>query len=207
VKIKTIIILSLFLTACGSLDDEKTVSPPPSTKYDKENTQQRMINHLFTNVKVDKELYSHVVEFVSMCSLVGGEFTIQCEKRLLALNKVEYVDAFNDSPNVVGRCFYGITLSVPRTVQILKGFADVDSLSMKGLVFHELGHCLLGQDHTTVNSLDLMNPYMMEEEDYGSYWKILVKKLFDIKRLPNEKHDLDLILTHEDTFKDLSQKK
>jgi hypothetical protein len=44
-----------------------------------------------------------------------------------------------------------------------------------------------------------MTPYMMQESEYGTYWKILVEGLFDPKRLPNEKTGSNLTYLHEDT--------
>ena len=202
--------VGLFITtSCGTLDQqpEDRTSPSPTATPSSNKVQQRMLNFLLKNVTVDFELYPHVVEFVTSCSLVGGEFTNQCEKRLMALDKIEMVDAFENSPNVVGRCYYGRFITTPRTVQILKGYVDSDSLSMKGLVFHELGHCLLGQDHTAANSIDIMSPYVMQEEEYGAYWKTLVKGLFDPNRLPNEKYDLDLSFFHQETVEDIGERK
>lgn len=192
-----------FLTGCGSIDQDSPAKQPPTPTIPStpvnEKVKQRMMNWLLKYVSVDNELYPHVAEFVAYCSSIGGEFTTQCEKRLMVLDKVEAVDAFEDSPRVVGRCYYGESLLVPRTVQVLKGFVNSNSLSMKGLVFHELGHCLLGQDHVDQNKVDLMIPYMMQESEYGTYWKILVEGLFDSKRLPNEKTGSNLTYLHEDT--------
>ncbi|NBW56901.1 hypothetical protein EBR43_03790, partial [bacterium] len=192
-----------FLNGCGSTDQDVASKQPDSPTIAatpvNEKVKQRMMNWLLKNVSIDNELYPHVAEFVAYCSSVGGEFTTQCEKRLAALDKVETVDAFEDSPRIVGRCYYGESLSAPRTVQVLKGFVNSNSLSMKGLVFHELGHCLLGQDHVDQNKIDIMTPYIMRESEYGAYWKILVEGLFDSKRLPNEKTNSNLTYLHEDT--------
>lgn len=199
-----IVCIALLLTSCGTTDQDspsrKENSPPaatPTAVPDK--IKQRMMNWLVKYVSVDNELYPHVAEFVAYCSSVGGEFTDQCEKRLMALEKVEMVDAFENAPRVVGRCFYGEFLFVPRTVQVLRGFVNSNSLTMKGLVFHELGHCLLGQDHVDESKLDMMTPYLMLESDYGKHWKVLVEGLFNSKRLPNEKFGSSLNFIHEDS--------
>lgn len=208
---KIISLISIIsIAGCGSIDDENTIKRPeipPSPNVTLNKIQQRMVNYLSKYVEIDPEIYPHAAEFVARCSIVGGEFTKQCERRLMILDKIEVVDAFEDSPNVVGRCYFSTSLLIPRTVQILKGFVNADSLTMKGLVFHELGHCLLGQDHVTENALDLMAPFMLREDEYGTYWKILVQGLFNSTRLPNEKDESNLRLIHEDTVESLMDKK
>lgn len=194
------------LTACGTTENQVVtkkpeIPPAPTTSLNK--VQQRMLNYLSRYVEVDPEVYPHAAEFVARCSIVGGDFTKECEKRLIILDKIELVNSFDDAPNVVGRCYFSTSLLVPRTVQILRGFVNSDSLSMKGLVFHELGHCLLGQDHASQSSLDMMAPYMLREDEYGIFWKILVQGLFDPKRLPNEKEQENSPLIHEDTVESL----
>jgi hypothetical protein len=203
-------IIALFtctmLVACGTTENQiitkkPEIPPAPTTNLNK--IQQRMLTYLSKYVEVDPEVFPHAAEFVARCSIVGGEFTKQCEKRLMILDKIEMVSSFDDAPNVVGRCYFSTSLLVPRTVQILRGFVNSDSLSMKGLIFHELGHCLLGQDHVSQNPLDIMSPFMLREDEYGSFWKILMQGLFNPVRLPNEKDQKDSPLIHEDTVESL----
>lgn len=49
----------------------------------------------------------------------------------------------------------------------------------KGLMYHELGHCVLGLDH--VDGVDIMAPTLLSCSTFQDNWDVLVDDLFDIR--------------------------
>ena len=61
-----------------------------------------------------------------------------------------------------------------RRITIKEG--DYDSVVLKALVYHELGHCLLGLSH---RENGIMIPQMMTRKEYVNNWDKLVVQLFN----------------------------
>ena len=55
-----------------------------------------------------------------------------------------------------------------------------DSLALKEIVYHELGHCLLNLEHAQQNPHTIMSPQMsLDGKWLSSHWQDLVKGLFN----------------------------
>lgn len=52
----------------------------------------------------------------------------------------------------------------------------------KVLMYHELGHCALGLDHTAEKEIAIMNPYLLPDHLSERRWQELVDGMMDIAR-------------------------
>lgn len=80
----------------------------------------------------------------------------------------------------LGMCYYNIN-----TIMIDKDeFFKSGSFSKKGLIFHELGHCVCKLGHNNQNRMDsycpesLMNKYLPSEWCLAKYWKEYIGDLY-----------------------------
>jgi hypothetical protein len=74
---------------------------------------------------------------------------------------------------VIGYCSPG------SEVRFLTPFWEDSSATTRlTLVYHELGHCALGLDHTD-GEADIMNTYLLDERTADSQWDELVTKMFE----------------------------
>jgi hypothetical protein len=95
------------------------------------------------------------------------------------LNKrhIEYVIDFEEinvvneiSDNIVGLCTYF------KKVDILK--RDLLPYELRLIVFHELGHCILKLDHLAADSMQIMQPTVINNEYYlKTNWEALIETL------------------------------
>lgn len=125
-------------------------------------------------------------------------------------NKLEYVlfvpaNVIQDTPDAhdrVGVCYLweDEKRRLHKTqVQLLEG--DWDPKELEGLVYHELGHCVLGLDHQdgTVAHPTMMNPYLYTTDVYRIYWEQMVDEIFNatLSLLSWPTADVDTILTRK----------
>lgn len=148
----------LFLIGCGTADPLDYIAP----KFDPE---------------VASELKPDYDYFMQTCKDFGKNEL--CKKNKQKLRTVKIVDSLPDSKSggkVAGLCtVYGTGV---RKVEILKDIAKPNSYTHKGLVFHELAHCLLDYGHAPESSQRIMAPALLWEEVYKLNWSSLVEDLF-----------------------------
>lgn len=124
--------------------------------------------------KIDAQLVPHVMEFAGYCE----KFKISelCKNNFEKITSIKLVDSFSER-FVVGKCF--LSLLGDRWIEIRDGFFDTDSLAMKTLVMHELGHCALGNPFPHYDDEDdIMNSYLLSEKIITAYWPTLIKSMF-----------------------------
>jgi hypothetical protein len=164
---KTIItsLLVTILVGCGTNDPNPVLIPTANEGGDQ--------------TVSDSYLTDYVKHFYGLC--VQTTAANRCEENLRKLKSIKFVDGFDDQtdPNgsVAGVCWW--TRS-SRRVEIKKNIAKTGSMQERGLIFHELGHCLLDLGHANPESKMMMSPYLFDEKTYVTNWDRLQKELFAI---------------------------
>jgi hypothetical protein len=162
--------LLTLLVACGqenTIISRRAPEPPPVT------------------LKVDDALLKRYVdEFYQLC--VDRNHST-CLDRFKKLESVAFVDATtiqNGEPgaeNRAGVCYvWSDQYNRIHKTQIQVLNIEWDPKVLEGLIYHELGHCVLGLDHVQggKNNPKMMNPYVYYAELYLEYWQQMVDELF-----------------------------
>lgn len=118
------------------------------------------------SLKVDKELLPYVDQFIKDCIANGINYN-----GLYNFDSISYIPVEN--PNLLGLCY-----PEKRAVFIFKN-SNYTSFSLACVVYHELGHCVLGFSHKCGTRPLIMNPITQLEnmEDYPD-WEVLVADYF-----------------------------
>lgn len=122
-------------------------------------------------ISVDAGLQSYVTSFVT-----EYQNRVNSNYKLQALD-VHFVDVMPSSmaPGVVGLCSTSPT-DVPHISVLASYWQNIPEATREELMYHELGHCVLGLDHrTAVDSnnvpLSIMYPYVLMSNVYNSSTK------------------------------------
>lgn len=170
-----ILTTACMLVACGTQETVTTTLRNPTEPTDKPTKPTE------TN---DSRIQKYVDEFKQRCIDLNHR---ACLKRWTRLESVLFVErsVIQNEPgseNRVGVCYVwedGNKRLVKAKVQILQDIEWNDE-ELKGLVYHELGHCALGLDHTngTKGHPTIMNPYLYHAMIYIEFWEQMVSELF-----------------------------
>lgn len=115
---------------------------------------------------------------------VVQEFIYEADQRsiIIPIHTLTSITSTTLPINVNGRCHVKrskdntiIKADIYISVTIPKGI-------LKGVLFHELGHCILDLRHTDIDSQGLMNPYSFSPDYYINHWTTLVDDLFNLYR-------------------------
>jgi hypothetical protein len=121
--------------------------------------------------RVDSELQEDVRAFFADARKHGET---DCPR----LKEITFADSAKDMGEDESSMIIGLCISSGR-VKILKWWWTVaEPIERKGLIYHELGHCLLKLDHSTEPSVNLMSPYILTASKLADHWDDLVDKLF-----------------------------
>lgn len=91
-----------------------------------------------------------------------------------------------DDPEVAGYCWS--FANGDRKIEADSAWwATASPLAREALVFHELGHCVLGREHRDsqvqreglVIPVSLMSPYILDEFIYSRFYSYYIQELFD----------------------------
>lgn len=131
----------------------------------------------------DETVRQYVDEFKQRCIDLNHQ---TCLNRWSRLESVLFVEqsVIQNEPNSedrVGVCYIWEDEKgrfVKAQVQLLRG--DWDEIELRGLIYHELGHCVLGLDHVvgTRSRPTIMNPYLYHAELYLEFWDQMLSDLF-----------------------------
>jgi hypothetical protein len=130
------------------------------------------------NTEIDEELKVDFNYFIESCSSYPDKKKL-CDKNKQHLESVKLVDSLENSKSgakVVGLCT--VYSTGKRTIKILNNAVEQNSYAHKGLMFHELGHCLLDYGHAAKSSQRIMAPSLLQEQDYKVNWASLMQDLF-----------------------------
>jgi hypothetical protein len=127
---------------------------------------------------VNKDLAIYVNRFVQVGESLG---------RPVSLGRVQVEFVASMERSIIGKCYYGYM--TPR-VEINRSYWDSPTVSnsdRESLVFHELGHCLLGRGHDDANvpgynwlDASIMNTYHLPRAYYENNWQYYMRELFGL---------------------------
>lgn len=151
-----ILAVALLLTSCGPKDLDRRREPP------------------LPPLQINSELW-HFVELFKEDGLLRG-VNIQANSiRFLEYESLSGTTAGTCTPYLDGNG--GIFYSEIRIDEIYRLYDF--PLTKKALLYHELGHCLLGLEHKEVQPPVIMNPSLLLEIYYKANWTKLVDELFN----------------------------
>jgi hypothetical protein len=124
-------------------------------------------------LEIDAELLPYVIEFEQHGGEVGAPVKVQ-----------DLIAGFGnlDNPRSNGVC----ELQQGETPKIIISRTKWDRMTeekRESLMFHELGHCILGRKHDSSTTQDgipasLMNPYSLDSWTYAEYRAYYINELF-----------------------------
>lgn len=157
----------MFLTGCGEC------MPPiigePISKLDVD----RDIYSIISKIEMPKELANHVADFALMCDNTNR--IDLCRRNLRKIRKIDFVESFKKQ-GTIGSCW--VYASGYRKILILRDYVLSNSMAMKTLIFHELGHCALDLEHK--GSFSIMSPTLILYEQFKVMsWHDLLKEMFE----------------------------
>lgn len=159
----TSLLATVFLIGCGQ--DTSTTELPTTEKKG--------------GATSDSYLTEYMKHFYGLC--LHTTAANRCKENLRKITSINFVDNFDEEtdPNnsVAGVCWWSRNT---RKVEIKRNIVKAGSMQERGLIFHELGHCLLDLGHSDPQSKMMMNPYLFDEKTYTTDWDRLQKELFGL---------------------------
>ena len=160
------------LVGCGQLQPDNSIYRTPSTGH---------------QLEVKEPLKKIVDEFRGVCK---EKNVAKCIKNWDRLQSIEAVPDEVINPNEedkknpkAGVCFMWTNASgeIVSSKIIVHERYLTDEAVLRGVIYHELGHCTLELDHTAPSWVDLhmMNPWVYDDEIYDNHWDSLVKDEFN----------------------------
>lgn len=120
---------------------------------------------------ISAELEPMVRDFIIDCTKAG-----RTDCTVYGIDSIKLVDQILDNATAGGVCVTQQVGNVAlRYVQVRRDYCLTQPASCKAVVYHELGHCVLKQEHRK-NSL--MNWVMYQESVYEQRWEGFVTELF-----------------------------
>lgn len=161
----TIILLTFAISACG--DGLSRIGEPSDTIK----IPRSSVFRILENIEMPSELAQHVADFVLTCN--NSDRASLCRNNLRNIGKIEFVDKMKDS--IIGSCWKYI--NGYRKIQILRSFVtEPNSMAVKTLMYHELGHCALDLEHK--GSFGIMAPTLLDYDMFRVLrWHNLVKDM------------------------------
>lgn len=158
-------LLATFLVACGTQEAELPV-------IEKEENPK--------SNNSDPYLSQYLEHFYGICLQTSA--ANRCKENYKKLISINFVDSFGeeiekDNVLVAGVCWWSKNT---RRVQLKRGLTESGSMKERGLIFHELGHCLLDLGHANASTKMMMNPYLFDEKTYADNWDKFQKELFGL---------------------------
>jgi hypothetical protein len=114
------------------------------------------------------------------------KFRLEAKKRNTIISKMPITMIFQETrtkskPDVIGRC--SINNGTLRVSIDTKYWNKVKSIQREELIFHELGHCILGRGHCThkrnKKRISIMSQSVGDEKDYLENREEYLKELFN----------------------------
>jgi len=193
---------AFLLNSCGA-------PPKPKPAFVPETNPHTSLD--YSHVKIDPALKPAFVNFLAQCEIFPKSKKL-CEANLRELRSVVYADKFfkenkTEDTEVIGRCT--VWSDHRRYMEIKKGFSDPNSFTSNFLMVHEAAHCLLDQGHAPENSVRVMAPNLLSEEQYKDNYTTLVDEVFKVS-FPNAArfkfYSPGIEVTIYDMYKDGSEK-
>lgn len=161
----TVILLTFAISACG--DGLSRIGEPS----DAIKIPRSSVFRILENIEMPSELAQHVADFALTCN--NSDRASLCRNNLRNIGKIEFVDKMKDS--IIGSCWKYI--NGYRKIQILRSFVtEPNSMAVKTLMYHELGHCALDLEHK--GSYGIMAPTLLDYDMFRVLrWQNLIKDM------------------------------
>lgn len=122
--------------------------------------------------RVDEQVSKYVLEFYE-------ELQKREKKVCYLVTSIRIVPnqlIFDETKRAAGLCY-----SQTRSYIEISGpsWEIFDEWQRRALVFHELGHCVLGLDHSPRSAINIMAPVVLPSAIAKAHWPALVDKLFN----------------------------
>lgn len=138
-----------------------------------------LINGSIPDTHIDEELKEFYYEFLNETDLRGVyvDYDLLSELKIIRYGKTEY--------GVAGVCMRFESTKYPiagttlySQIIISEEVKNYSYMQRKGIMFHELGHCLLNKGHTDTDG-DIMSVNVQTNEIYEFLWDYLLDDFFD----------------------------
>lgn len=156
------ILFVIIFTGCGTLPEREEARQAP--------TKGRCSLRLLASIH-DMAFSEFLTSFVQD----AREYETEC----MYTNAMHFDTAIvsEETPGLSGEQV-GYCMAPVRIVISKKFWQDSDYIEKKNLIYHELGHCALGLDHTASETLAIMNPYLLPPRLAQKNWETLVREMF-----------------------------
>jgi len=121
---------------------------------------------------------------VASIAQILNEFLFDCGTKWNAdisnFSKLEFIrysdPSTEEEPNRVGVCWTWTSGGILTKANIeVKNIQP--AIKFKALLYHELGHCVLGLDHSPQDDQELMSPALLDSQYYIENWDKLVQNI------------------------------
>lgn len=155
-----IALLTAFVIGCGSFPN--CFSPPAKAAPN---------DFLFDNCPkeaVGRVRSAELVPYIKLFIADAQSFGVGC----YYIDRIILAEVADDK--IAGYCHYNNKIIIDST--FWKHATEAERLV---LVYHELGHCALGLDHTAETETEIMNPYVLHGSVVRRYWDELRYRMFE----------------------------
>jgi len=169
------LIILLLLSSCSVEDQPIYPSPEPPKPYS-------------PIANTDESVRKYVKEFKHICDIRPSSLCLSRWPQLESVTVVNIETLRKDSNGEqwAGVCWQwtdGNGKLVKASIQVLDddGYGNKwNADSLRGLMFHELSHCLLDMDHTPSpeSNPKMMNPFLYPTQIYIDNWDKMVEDVF-----------------------------
>ena len=155
-------LILLFLFSCGSEANDFVVRPVPKRPG-------------LPKISIDPDLAPYVSLFLTEAEKFNVDTSLVSKLRV-----VEYgITASKKDPGAVGLCWtWKEGDEVIYTRIIIDERYREKTWSKKGLLMHELGHCILQKEHSPRSPSTIMSPSLSTDLYYERCWTGLLRNLF-----------------------------
>lgn len=133
--------------------------------------------------KIDKELKPYVETFLKYCELYKVDCS-ETSKFKITIKEIPNMSALLELLGQKPSEYVVVGLCHPMSNEIdinLEYYLKSSNVELEQLMMHELGHCVLGKDHTEDTELAIMNPYTLLDYIYLRNYKKLINAFFNCK--------------------------
>lgn len=132
----------------------------------------------------DEDLRPYLFEVLTRCEALQEQKKSACFKGVKKLTLIKFVDDMSEVTQIedaVGLCKKSASNAM---IYIKANSAYRESLRLRNIMWHELGHCVLSYGHVEGRP-HLMGPSVLQERYLGENWGDLANHFFTDTDVPN----------------------
>lgn len=118
---------------------------------------------------IHPELAGYIRDFSSDCYSYGADLS-----GLTSMKYVDFADDLEGRKSLVGVCKMGMAVGGYSPYWSIEVERLPSNVLQKALMYHELGHCVLGLDHVPDT---IMNTNLLAKDVYSANWAAMVEGL------------------------------